>query len=181
MSAFARSVLEEQSRWQHCISGMRARDPQALAWLYDETSKVLYSLCLRMLCDPAEAQEVMLSVYRELWEKPDTIGNTDALQWLLLRTHAKALEQIRRGRSAVPIEGNAAGIAGNLAREEVSGAVQVLPQEEREALSLVFFSGWTAVEIAASIGAPLGTIKKRLCAGMSRLRKQIAGAGENIH
>jgi len=59
----------------------------------------------------------------------------------------------------------------NLRAQRVRAAVASLPQEQREVLSLAFWSGLSQTEIARRTGAPLGTVKSRVRLGMARLRE----------
>ena len=58
------------------------------------------------------------------------------------------------------------GIEGGKVVEALSG----LPEAQREALVLAYYGGYSQNEIAALVGAPLGTIKTRMRDGLTRLR-----------
>ena len=57
-------------------------------------------------------------------------------------------------------------IEGGKVVEALSG----LPEPQREALVLAYYGGYSQNEIAALVGAPLGTIKTRMRDGLTRLR-----------
>ncbi len=57
----------------------------------------------------------------------------------------------------------------------VREALKRLPSEQQEALNLAFFTGLTHFELAAELGAPLGTVKARIRRGLLALRDALEG------
>ena len=69
-------------------------------------------------------------------------------------------------------------VSRNLDREGIKKAVETLPAEQREAITLAYFGGLTQQEISERTGAPLGTVKGRMRLGMQKLRTVLVGTAE---
>jgi RNA polymerase sigma-70 factor (ECF subfamily) len=157
----------------------------ALEILYERHVRAIYSLALKLLGEPAAAEEITQECFIKLWRRPDLFQAQRGrlLPWLLGVTHHRAVDRLRRrsleqrhtvqGEFDVPSngEGDPERHAWNRAREEVVGrALEHLPPSQRLALELAYLKGMTQVEIAASLGEPLGTIKTRMRLAMQKLR-----------
>jgi RNA polymerase sigma-70 factor (ECF subfamily) len=59
--------------------------------------------------------------------------------------------------------------------ETVRGLLAAMPAAQRTALEMAYYQGLTHTEIAAKTGEPLGTIKTRIRAGLTALRKAFEG------
>lgn len=175
-----------------------ARDPQALETLYDRYVRPCYALARRITTDPTFAQDVVQEVFMAVWRDPSKFDATRGGfgSWLLAMTHHKAVDTVRReetlrrrraesidnsdliGRSAdsPPVEEQA---WTHLRGERVRDAMRALPDVQRQALSLAYFGGYTQREIAALTGAPLGTVKTRMLAGMRRMRGKLGGLSDS--
>ena len=161
-------------------------DEQALASLYDETSRLLYGLLLRILNDAAAAEEVLLDVYTQVWRQAAayTRERGAPLAWMTTIARSRAIDRLRAGREqrqrTEPLDASLYKSAGRddveeewAARETqktVRTALDELPTEQRELIELAYFGGLSHSEIAATKNQPLGTVKTRIRLGMSKLR-----------
>jgi RNA polymerase sigma-70 factor (ECF subfamily) len=173
-----------------CASG----DESALGELYDRFAAGLYGLALRITGERADAEEVVLDVFAQVWREagrfnPDR-GSPGA--WFGTLTRSRALDLLRarsrRGRLRAAVERVApdqvpvlpAAVTGpeetvDLAERsvQVRAALAGLPEPQRAVIELAYFGGLSQSEIAAELGEPLGTVKTRVRAGMQKLREAL--------
>ena len=163
----------------------------ALAEVYRRHGGAVYGLARRVLNSPAEAEDVTQEVFLRLWNQPDRFdpGRGSLRAFLLAQSHARAVDAIRSITSRRAREANdarrTASAAYDMSHEvwdlaladKVSGALAVLPPDERRAIELAYFEGRTYVEVAQLLDAPEGTIKSRIRNGMRRMRASLVEAG----
>ncbi len=166
-------------------------DEAALAALYDRYSRVAYGLALRIVRDPALAEDAVQEAFLTVWRTAAGFRSDRAKPstWILTLVHRRAVDVVRREerRRAAPLEGNEEPDGHGLATDEeieltdrrrlVQEALRQLPDEQREALELAYYGGLTQSELAERLSVPLGTIKSRMFTGLRRLRDLLAEAG----
>src|ERR1700722_6974443 len=83
------------------MAGIRSRDSQSLAQLYDRHSSMVFALCVRMLRDRDEAEDVMLEVFWELWDRAERYDASrgSPLTYLLRVTRSRLIDRLRARRS----------------------------------------------------------------------------------
>lgn len=159
-------------------------DETALAELYDRFGAVAYRVALRILRDPALAQDAVQDAFLTVWRTADRFlaERAKASTWILTLVHRRAVDLVRREqrRRADPLD-DAPPDAGGAAtdeeaalrerRREVQAALAQLPFDQRELLELGYYGGLPQSEIAERLGLPLGTVKSRMFAGLGRLRE----------
>jgi RNA polymerase sigma-70 factor (ECF subfamily) len=172
--------------WRQYIQRSATGDQSALAALYDESSHLVHTMALRILKNPADAEEVTLDVYMRVWNGAqsyrDERGTVGA--WLVTLARNKAIDRLRsrgsRTRLEEPMPDHTELRSSGLDPEQeaqttrseqrVVNAMQSLPHEQREVLELAIFSGLTHSELALRLNQPLGTVKTRIRQGMMKLR-----------
>ena len=165
-------------------------DEGALADCYDRYRLILFSLILRILHDRAEAEDCLQDVFVQVWRRAKDFDETRgrAFTWLATIARSRALDRLRSSASRTriaaeaetwPQESTGDAAADALRSEEgetVRQALAELPEEQRRALFMAYFEGLTQSEIAARLGDPLGTVKTRMRAGLSKLREVLRKA-----
>lgn len=165
-----------------------ARDDElALAELYRRLGSLAYGLAFRILRDDALAQDAVQEAFLGVWRAADRFVAERAKPstWVLTLVHRRAVDLVRREerRRADPLdtESESAGTVSDQAehvaeRDAVRQALRQLPPEQREAIELAYYGGYTQSELAERLGQPLGTIKSRMFTGLSRLRDVLENA-----
>ena len=169
-----------------------AQDRAAFAEFYDRHSTLMFSVAAKILRDTSEAEDVLQETFAHLWEKAGSFDPQlgKASSWVVTMARNKAIDRIRasqrRNRLAeeAGVEFAIATEAADTANEAVFGhdkakliqsAIVELPEEQRHAIELAYFSGLTQDEISQKLNTPLGTIKARIRRGLLKLRDQLEG------
>lgn len=188
----AETSSAQQMLDQEMIARIGRRDQSAFSALYDRLSGPLYSLAMKMLGDPAEAQDALQDVFLQIWSRAGTYDpeQSSVFSWSVLLTRSRVIDRMRaRGRRSrvvvastedAPTAADASTVesAADTA-EKNDEAVRVryvlnnLPSEQREAIELAFFEHLSHREIAARLGQPLGTVKARIRRGLLKLRERL--------
>jgi len=161
-------------------------DEEAFAELYDRFGRVAYGLALRVVRDPALAEDAVQEGFLAVWRSAARFvaERAKASTWILTLIHRRAVDLVRREqpRRAEPLE-LAPHPTGDdteeeawlrLRRTRVQEALRRLPDKQREALELAYFGGFTQSELADRLGEPWGTIKSRMFSGLASLREVLA-------
>ncbi len=156
-------------------------DEAAMASLFDRYSKVVYSVALRVLRDPASAEDVLQEIFMQIWRNPDSFTATRGSLggWLAVVSRNRSIDTLRRKRPSEQVDETALASPYNLADEaernsmmvKARGVIHLLPTEQRKTLEMAFFDGLTHSEIAEMTGDPLGTVKTRIRSALTTLRK----------
>jgi RNA polymerase sigma factor (sigma-70 family) len=158
-------------------------DESALAELYDRVGGVAYGLAYRVLRDETLAQDAVQEAFLAVWRGATSFvpERAKASTWILTLVHRRAVDVVRREerRRTEPLESAPEPAGGSaeeaawirLDRERVQDALAKLPDQQREAIELAYYGGYTQSELAERLGQPVGTIKSRMFAGLARLRE----------
>lgn len=185
---FAPKAAQEVA-WRGCVARMATGDQAGLADLYDASSRLVYSVVLRIVRRAEDAEEVTLDVFTQVWKSAASYDASrgSVAAWLVMLARSRAIDRIR---SLTPREQNERPMPDvfepptsqptperetedSQRRRRVVSALSVLPAEQRELLQLAFFEGLTHSELAARLNQPLGTVKTRIRMGMMKLREQL--------
>lgn len=178
---------EDRARDRDAVARIAAGDANALAELYDRHARLIYSLVLRIVREPGDAEDVVQEVFSQAWHQAARYDRTRGAvgAWLLTIARTRAIDRVR-ARNARP---DAAAADERVLLDmpdadrpqdelvfdgervaRVRAALESLPMLQRVAIELAFYEGLTQSEIAARLEQPLGTIKTRIRLGLLKLR-----------
>ena len=160
--------------------------------LLDQYTARAWSLARRIVGDDTLAEDVVQEAFLAYWRNPAAYDGTRGTfgSWFLALVHHKAVDAVRREEShrrradaaaqvaaQDTVQDVAEMVADRITDLRVRSALEGLPPLQREALVLAYWGGLTQREIAQRTGAPLGTVKTRMFAGMRRLHEGLRTVG----
>lgn len=185
----ADSLETREEDWASLIERMAGGDEYALQTFYDQTSRLVYGLLLRILSETGPAEEVLLDVYMQVWRQAERYDRARGkpLAWVVTIARSRAIDRLRSARQEQMRRESldATEYAANLTagfedptvaperQRVVKAALEALPAEQREVIEMAYYLGLSHSEIAARLGQPLGTVKTRTRLGMMKLREQL--------
>lgn len=183
------------------IQRISRRNSEALEILYDRHAQTVYNLIVRIVRDPASADDLLQETFWQVWQKASEFsGRGPAAAWLYRIARNKSLDALRRQQARPqPVltttpEAEATLWAGLPAadpspervvtehqlRDQLRYALRQIPSEQRHCLELAYFEGLTQQQIAAQTAVPLGTVKTRLRMGLAKVGRIFRGVGEAV-
>ena len=173
----------------HLVRLVAQEQSDALHELYDRYHRLVFSVAFAIVGDRNIAEEITLDVFVQVWKHAGTYRSDrgKVSTWLIAITRHHAIDILRWQRSRPEADNlNLDGISlqngpvihnveesveFTLQREHVREALAQLPEDQRQALLLAYFKGYTQSEISQALEQPLGTIKTRIRLAMQKLRK----------
>jgi RNA polymerase sigma factor (sigma-70 family) len=167
---------------ERLLEAIAGGDERALGVLYDRFGRVAYGVALRVLRDRALAEDAVQEAFLAIWRSAERyrLERAKPSTWILTLVHRRAVDLVRREdrRRAEPLDDPPEAAGGEVPEEAalrerrlaVQSALAQLPADQREALELAYYGGYTQSEVAERLDVPLGTVKSRMFAGLTRLR-----------
>lgn len=193
--AILKKITGDTRREAELLQAVAKKDQKALGTLYDQYKRLLFSLCLSILKDREEAEELLQEIFVQIWQKAATYDPEKGTpySWLVSMTRNRAIDRIR-SRSwkeqqitdpdtddeifrLIPTD-ETNPLNAVVAQQRTAMIQQVLhkiPAEQRDVLTFAYFDGFSQSEIAQETGLPLGTVKSRIRQGLLKLRDMLSG------
>ncbi len=185
---------KDQRNDYELMAALAGGDHDALSALYDRYSGVMLALCRRVLGDASEAEQLLLDVFTEVWQRADRYDDSRGapLTYLLTLCRSRAIDRCRSRRSKqgkwathetatdnslgnVADSGNQPAEALVLGEQSrlIRRAMDSLTDAQRKVLDLAYFDGLSQSEIAEATGIPLGTVKSHVRMALIQLRQKL--------
>ena len=175
------------------MEGIRAGDRDSFERLYNRYSPRVLAFCLRSLRDRAEAEDLVVEIFWELWRRQDRYdeARSSPFTYLMKVTRSRLVDRLRARQSrqsrAIASPGNedpagstammGSGPLEQLADQESSDrlrqAMNRLGADQRQALEMAYFDAMSYSEVAHALGQPLGTVKSRIRQALNYLRQML--------
>jgi RNA polymerase sigma-70 factor, ECF subfamily len=167
------------------INRVAAGDQAALRLVYSETSAKLFGVCLRILGERSEAEDVLQEVYLTVWRKAASFEESVAspITWLVAIARNRTIDRLRASgasRATLPIEAAADVPDASLSAVErlevdedqarLRDCLHELEERQSAAIRAAFLDGFTYDELAERARVPLGTMKSWIRRGLLKLR-----------
>lgn len=160
-------------------------DQRAFESLYQATSGILLGICMRVLGDRSEAEDVLQEVYVTVWRKAVQFDSTRARAstWMGTIARNRCIDRLRSQPSSAmraPVEAldfaedpspsPAAHAESGLERAQLDDCIEQLEPKRQVLIRTAFFEGATYEELSERSGSPLGSVKSWIRRGLLQLR-----------
>ena len=181
------STPERGSVDTHLIRRLQAGETEAFAELYDRYSGLIYGLILRMVRNPAVAEDILQEVFFKVWKSAPTL-DAEARSpgpWLIVVARRHTLDYLRSGQNQRELRSAPLGeqdppsqlslAESDFELEErgqlIRNGLERLEARQRQVLEMAYFEGLTQTEMAQALGQPLGTVKSWVRVALKNLKK----------
>jgi len=179
---------EQKQRDLEIVERIARREPEAFTVFYDSHAPMVFGFLCRLLTERTEAEDALQETFWQVWRQAGSYDSSrgSPQAWLIQIARSRGLDRLRQvrlraKRDAGPIDDlykqlsaqdrTDAKTMEQDRQQAVRRALNGLPSEQREVVTLAYFNGCTHQEIAARLRTPLGTIKTRIRLGMMKLQK----------
>ncbi len=185
------------------IAAAAQGDHASFARIYERTHTHLFGVAVRILGQGQAAEDVLQEAYVSIWKsagsyRSEVGGQTiQAMTWLIAIVRNKALDawraRARRKENSLPEggdldaddmpSGSTPAPSAMYLLEQATAALHIaacmnsLDGSHRQSLALAYYQGLSHTEVAAQMGAPLGSVKAWIRRGLEKLKGCLAAQG----
>lgn len=155
------------------IEQIKQGDGQAFEQMYDSYSSALFGVCLKIVNDQEQAEDVLQDSFVKIWKNIHSYESSKGtfFTWMLNIARNSAIDKLRqmkkKGTSAIQNEMN--DVSNMLTNSEQLNTNTIglnellfkLPKEQQEIIEYLYYRGYTQQEVSDELNLPLGTVKTR--------------------
>jgi RNA polymerase sigma factor (sigma-70 family) len=167
------------------LTRVASGDRAALRLVYADTAAKLFGICLRILNDRTEAEDVLQEIYLTVWRRAGSFdpGRASPITWLVAIARNRSIDRLRSGAASRRVEPIEAAedvrdpampaldrLEASQQNVRLSACLEKLEGRQSAAIRAAFLDGKTYEELAERMGVPLGTMKSWIRRGLLKLR-----------
>ncbi|MGJ8528652.1 sigma-70 family RNA polymerase sigma factor [Maritalea sp.] len=166
------------------IGRVALKDRQAFSVLYQRTSSKLFGICLRILNDRSEAEDVLQEIYIKVWNKADkyATGRASVIAWLSTIARNQAIDRYRaRGKPTDDLDDHheisdlaptpeQAALHSDQ-KSQIDACLDQLNPDHAQAVRKTYLAGWSYQESADTLKIPLNTVKTWIRRSLMQLKE----------
>jgi RNA polymerase sigma-70 factor (ECF subfamily) len=181
--------MQTSSSDEMLVIGISKHNSEAFSQLYDRHAAAVYQLILRIVREPAVADELLQDTFYSIWQKANQYEQRGSVAaWLHRVARNRCLDELRKRKSR-PQSANLSEtenrtilntkpdrkpqieemVAGKWMHQQLHVALEELPREQRDCIHLAYFKGMSQRQIADHLSIPLGTVKTRIRLAVEKL------------
>lgn len=177
--------MNESYTPERLLVAVARQDEDAFRTLYDCTSGKLFGITLRICRDRSLAEDALQETYSAVWRRARSFdpAKGSGLVWLAAIARNRAIDILRRRKTAGQVEASGRYLepgselpdlqSARLDYAELDALIRCLEElgnNQREAVLLAYYEGWSREELATRFDVPVNTLKTRLRRGLAKLR-----------
>ena len=174
------------------LQDVAAGDQAAFRVVYDQTSAKLFGICVRILCDRCEAEDVLQDVYATVWRRAgsfDPERGVSPITWLAVLARNCSIDRLRASKAHLHRRLEEASVALDpsplpseaLEHDDTCWLLDVcmgdLQPDHAAYIRAAFFDGHSYATLAEAAGVPLSTMKSWVRRALLRLRSGLEQPG----
>lgn len=164
------------------LAATARQDRQAFKHLYDTASPKMLGLCIRLMGQREQAEEVLQEAFIRIWHHAGEYHEErgSPMAWMLTIARYLALDILRtRKRNTGPAEQEVSDdrpgpfelSLRDADAQALNGCIESLSEEQRSSILMCYYRGFTHEELASALDTPLGTVKSWIRRGLSYLKR----------
>ncbi|MAL99613.1 sigma-70 family RNA polymerase sigma factor [Hydrocarboniclastica marina] len=173
---------DTDSRLIGLLAATARRDRDAFRRLYEHASPRMLGLCVGLLGQREQAEEVLQEAFIRIWHHAGEYHEErgSPMAWMQTIARYKALDTLRARRRTAGTQSHEIADARpgpfelslqDADAQALNGCIEELSDDQRSSILMCYYKGFTHEELATALDTPLGTIKSWIRRGLTYLKR----------